>query len=172
MTSLITLSTPPDVPAHGRPLAQRALGRLRALAARLPMPQALTHPVWIPTGYLALQRASHTATLLPAGTVLAAGGYNHRAGLTSAELYDPGTARWCTTGSMRHARSYHTATLLGDGSVLVVGGLGGSDPSDLGTAVEAAERYDPTTGAGARRAVCEPRGAATPRRFCRAGTCS
>jgi N-acetylneuraminic acid mutarotase len=146
MTAPITLSTPAEHP-HGRPLARPALVRLRALAAGLPMPSALTQPAWIPTGYMALQRASHTATLLPAGTVLAAGGYNHRGGLASAELYDPDTARWRTTGSMCHARSYHTATLLGDGSVLVVGGLGGADPRDLGTALGSAERYDATTGA-------------------------
>ena len=66
----------------------------------------------------------HTATLLPTGKVLVAGGSMHDA-LSSAELYDPATGTWTATGSLApHAR--HTATLLPSGKVLVAGGNDGT----------------------------------------------
>ena len=46
--------------------------------------------------------ADHTATLLPNGKVLVAGGYNGSAVLSSAELYDPATGTWTATGSLEH----------------------------------------------------------------------
>ena len=50
-------------------------------------------------------RHFHTATLLPNGQVLVAGGYNRASGyLDSAELYDPATGTWTATGSMATAR--------------------------------------------------------------------
>jgi hypothetical protein len=61
-----------------------------------------------------------TATLLPNGKVLVAGGFNLG---TSAELYDPATDTWTITGSLRAARAYHKATLLPNGKVLVAGSL-------------------------------------------------
>ncbi len=46
--------------------------------------------LWTATGSLATARRNHTATLLPNGKVLVAGGYNDASGsLASAELYDP-----------------------------------------------------------------------------------
>jgi hypothetical protein len=79
---------------------------------------------WSPAGSMAHPRASHTATLLPDGKVLVAGG-DIGAG-TSAELYDPETDTWSPTGSMAEDRSSHTATLLPDALVLVTGGEQGS----------------------------------------------
>jgi hypothetical protein len=67
-------------------------------------------------------RRFHTATRLPNGEVLVAGGYNESGYLTSAELYDPATATWIATGSLSGARASHTATLLPNGKVLVAGG--------------------------------------------------
>ena len=64
----------------------------------------------------------HTATLLPNGKVLVAGGSNGGGSLSSAELYDPASGSWSTTGSLATARDYHTATLLPNGKVLVAGG--------------------------------------------------
>src|SRR5262245_34949082 len=69
----------------------------------------------------------HTATLLPNGKVLVAGGalFDPDSGtesLSSADLYDPATGIWSGTGSLGTARAYHTATLLPNGKVLVVGG--------------------------------------------------
>ena len=59
---------------------------------------------WTATGSLATARYRHTATLLPNGKVLVAGGYNSTCGyLASAELYDPATGTWTATGSLATA---------------------------------------------------------------------
>ena len=91
------------------------------------------------TGRLITPRFAHTATLLPDGRVLVAGGYNNGP-LATAEIYTPATGLWTPTGSMGTARSNHTATLLGDGTVLVAGGTGPRG------ALASAEIYDPRTG--------------------------
>ena len=77
---------------------------------------------WTATGSLATARDYHTATLLPNGKVLVAGGVDNTDVLASAELYDPASGTWTATGSLATARYYHTATLLPNGKVLVAGG--------------------------------------------------
>jgi hypothetical protein len=96
-----------------------------------------------PTGDMTMPRAGHTATLLPDGRVLiAGGGTNGLNGPTaSAELYDPSTGTFTRTGDMIAAHSFHQATLLGNGKVLISGGYGGQ-----WYVVPSAELYDPTTG--------------------------
>jgi len=93
------------------------------------------------TNLLPAAREYHSATMLPNGKVLIAGG---RGGLSSylstAELYDPTTDTWTNTGAMNIARMAHQATLLSNGKVLVTGG-NVSDASDA-----RAELYDPPTG--------------------------
>src|SRR5260370_42508657 len=65
------------------------------------------------TGSLGTARYFHTATLLPNGKVLVAGGYNSTSGyLASAELYDPATGTWSATGSLGAARDAATAAML------------------------------------------------------------
>ena len=91
---------------------------------------------WTPTGSLITSRSGHTATLLPDGKVLVAGGD----ALGSAELYDPATGNWTLTGSLITSRSGHTATLLLDGKVLVTGGNHNS------SVTATAELYDPASG--------------------------
>jgi hypothetical protein len=71
------------------------------------------------TGSMAEARSLHTATLLPSGNVLVAGGVVEN---STAELYDPATGSFSITGGMEIGRSGHTATLLPNGSVLVAGG--------------------------------------------------
>ena len=80
---------------------------------------------WTTTGALSTARYDHTATLLPNGKVLVAGGYSISSDyLSSAELYDPATGTWTATGALSTARYDHTATLLPNGKVLVAGGYG------------------------------------------------
>jgi large repetitive protein len=96
-----------------------------------------------PTGSMAAARVAPSATLLPDGRVLVAGG--HVEGGTwrpvaSTEVFDPGTGTFATTGSVSTPRWGHTATLLPDGRVLVVGGMGPQGP------LSSAELFDPATG--------------------------
>jgi hypothetical protein len=65
-------------------------------------------------------REQHTATLLPDGTVLFAGGHNNSA--ATVEIYDPVKRTFSTTADMPAGRELHTATLLNDGRVLITGG--------------------------------------------------
>jgi N-acetylneuraminic acid mutarotase len=106
---------------------------------------------WSSTGSMSDPRRYHTATLLPDGRVLVAGGFAGSGYAIekpcsgprepcSAELYDPSDGRWTPAGKLHADRVGHTATLLPDGTVLVVG---------LGTRADehaTAELYHPSTG--------------------------
>ena len=138
--SVIRPAIPRHTPRRSR-LAATVLALALALSALalLAGPAAAGVDTWAPTGALTTARHSHTATLLPDGRVLVAGGSVGWGGvLSSTELYDPASGAWTATGSMATARSSHTATLLPDGRVLVAG-LGAGGPST--------ELYDPATGA-------------------------
>jgi len=82
------------------------------------------------------QRAAHTATLLPNGKVLVAGGFAGGGSLASAEVFDPATSTFASAGNMDSSRAGHTATLLPNGKVLIAGGYNGSY-------LASAELYDP-----------------------------
>jgi hypothetical protein len=87
---------------------------------------------------MAHTRAAHTATTLPGGKVLIAGGLD--GGGASVELFDPVTRSFADGPSMRLARVSHTATLLADGRVMIAGGYNG-------VALSSTEIYDPMTNA-------------------------
>jgi N-acetylneuraminic acid mutarotase len=104
---------------------------------------------WTPTGAMRVARSRHTATLLPDGRVLVAGGFDIQGamdanvesmGRGTPEVFDPSSGRWSRTGSMAFPRAGHTATLLTDGRLLVAGGDAVTDGGPT------AELYDPATG--------------------------
>lgn len=114
---------------------------IAVLTIAAPLAAAGTSGTWTLSGSLSTARTNHTATLLPNGQVLVAGG-SDPAGtvLSSAELFNPASGTWTVTGSMATARRVHTATLLPNGQVLVAGGI--STAGDTATA----EIYNPATG--------------------------
>ncbi|MGW0875344.1 Kelch repeat-containing protein [Streptomyces sp. NPDC002740] len=105
---------------------------------------------WTSAGKLATPRALHTATPLPGGKVLVAGGIGDRTpgvrrNLRSAELYDPDSRTWTEVEPMTDARSDHRAVRLTDGRALIIGGNAGVDVH-LHVAQSFCELYDPVTG--------------------------
>lgn len=129
--ALVRLPTAPDNPAVGFDAMDSN--------ANASDSAALASWTWRPTASLNTARFLHTATLLPNGMVLVAGG-DLRGVLASADLYDPANRIWTPTGSLNVARSSHTATLLPNGMVLVAGG----DDGHVFSA--SAELYDPASG--------------------------
>jgi hypothetical protein len=91
-------------------------------------------------GNMTTTRSGHTATRLPSGLVLIAGGWSRGGVVASAELYDPATRTFAASGSLREARGGATATPLPDGTVLITGG------SANGRLLASAEVYSPGTG--------------------------
>jgi len=121
----------------------------RSPRAELYDPESGTFAV---TGEMACPRVWHTLTVLPDGTVLAAGGETDNCSngfcvfagsVASAELYDPSTGAFVATGDMTAAREGHTATPLSDGTVLIAGGLAYGGIGVFFGSTATAERYIP-----------------------------
>jgi WD40 repeat protein len=85
---------------------------------------------------LTASRIGATATLLPDGRVLIAGGVSNGHSVASAEIFNPRTGASTATGSMVEARAWHSASLLSNGKVLMAGGTGD----------RLCEVYNPATG--------------------------
>lgn len=132
-----------------------------------PATRTFSAPAAMPTD----ARVFHSATLLPGGKVLLAGGlkgdiligsggitgYSTNAILASAEIYDPvgssfscinGVTNFACNAALVTARGGHVAALLtkgpNKGKVLLAGGL--VDRGDEGVPDPSAELYDPTAG--------------------------
>ncbi|MFA6002724.1 MAG: kelch repeat-containing protein [Elusimicrobiota bacterium] len=90
---------------------------------------------------LANKHGNHTATTLPDGRILIAGGTNGPNVIRSAEIFDPAAETVQATGSMSEVRSLHTASLLPNGKVLVAGGY--STNSESTGAIRGVELYYP-----------------------------
>ena len=120
----------------------------------------LYHPAtgtWTLTGRMHAGREYQTATLLPSGQVLEAGGFNNCDDdfcydTRTTELYNPATGTWTSTGSMHAAREQQTATLLGTGQVLVAGGYNEGGSGNVAFKYSSAELYNPATGTWTRTA--------------------
>ena len=114
---------------------------LLSVAGDDPLAMAQSPGTFTPTGSMSTPRVLHTATLLPDGRVLIAGG---NVG-TGAELYDPstgtftGTGNMITSGGSIAAGGGSAAALLADGRVLIAHDRTGPLPAT-------SEVYDPVAG--------------------------
>lgn len=73
---------------------------------------------------MAEPRSVFSATVLPTGSVLVAGGGNSLPGeLDSAEIYDPLRNRWRSVAALPQGRFLHGASVLRDGRVMLTGGI-------------------------------------------------
>ncbi len=113
-----------------------------ALGMTLPRVSLAAPGTWSYTGPMSTARAYHTATLLPAGRVLVAGGVNSNFTnyLASADLYYPISETFGSVGPMGVARSNYTATLLPSGLVLIAGG------ENSASQLKTAELFNPLSG--------------------------
>lgn len=119
----------------------------------------LLDPSWVSTGLMSAARSLHSATLLPSGKVLVAGGEpDPPPALASAELFDPDAGTWLATGNMPTPSFEHTATLLPNGLVLVAGGFKYFVP------IASAKLYDPASG------TWSPTADLATARFCHSAT--
>ncbi len=110
-------------------------------AARTDGDAAATPGTLAEAGSMATARAAHTATALPDGRVLVAGGFTGEENTAAgAEIYDQAADRFAPAAPMIVRRHSHSATPLPDGRVLLAGGYSAS-----GEYLASAELYDPAT---------------------------
>jgi large repetitive protein len=115
-----------------------------------------TTRTWAKAPNMSIARTDATATALPDGRVLVAGGYDRRVTtsstvpypvihilpLTSSQFFNPTSSTWTTGPTLAFGRFGHSAIALKGGRVLVVGGADRQDPERL---LNSAELYDPAT---------------------------
>lgn len=133
---------------------------------------------WSPTGSMAVNRWSATATALNNGKVLITGGFgsislaangtpaNGQPVNDNSQLYDPATGLFTNTGSLNIRRALHSAVLLPSGKVLATGGrtCSAAPPTACNSSfvTNTAELYDPLTGTWTRTSNNLDNGADNP----------
>jgi hypothetical protein len=113
-----------------------------SVTATTTIPVVTAAGTFSPTGSTAVGREWPTATLLPNGKVLVAGGFNSGGSLASAEIYDPSVSTFTASGSMNRARANHLAVLLPSGKVFLTGG---TDTACVDANSATSEIYDPAS---------------------------
>ena len=93
---------------------------------------------WLPGPDFNGARMRHTATPLPGGGVLLAGGSDGAGPLASTVRHDGGTGQWTAAAPLPEPRADHTGTPLRNGTVLIAGGT-----STTGGPLRTAYTYDP-----------------------------
>lgn len=96
-------------------------------------------------GSMAAARGDHTATRLPDGRVLVAGGWDLSSSATfptQAEIYDPSSQLWSSGGTIG-PRASHAAALQANGAPIIAGGFYGAYPNT--TYLATTQVYDSVT---------------------------
>lgn len=123
----------------------RARVRVALDEARVSAWPVVVDPEWTPATQMTIPRYEHTATTLPDGKILIAGGDVPKLGLT--EIYDPRTGTFTSSAAMSRRRANHTATLLPNGKVVIAGGDDSSDPLvEAHNPTRSVEVFDPALG--------------------------
>lgn len=111
--------------------AATARSFLHAAALCLGLASTAQAAGWQSAGFVNGARSQHTATELPDGRVLIAGGFDGSAAMNTTRLYDPLTRSPSAGPDLPGSdRMGHTATLLRNGQVLIAGGSNGGSGSD------------------------------------------
>jgi len=101
-----------------------------------------TSGTWTATTGMRAGRHAMTATRLPSGKVLVAGGATGASdALNSSEIYDPVAKTWTLGAKMVQARSDYASMMLATGKVLFIGG-----ENINGVSIRNAELYNPSSG--------------------------
>ena len=101
------------------------------------------------------KRIGHSATLLPGGNVLVAGGSNGAAATNNCELYEPGSGNFEKSADTRYSQIWHQAALVGS-KVAMLGGV-----NYLGELVDTAQAWEDGSVGVAFPALQTPRRAFT-----------
>lgn len=117
-----------------------AMALLLTAVAMQPASAATGTDTWVAAPSMGFERGSHTATLLPDGDIVVAGGAQWESDWAESERFDVQTQTWSPVADLYEGRQAgHTATALTDGRVLVAGGV------DYWGPMQGSEIFDPET---------------------------